>query len=347
MVETLHNSKTMERFSRSLFDIWDTPFAEVDLEQLNTFEDHKCLISITNYINSPISHLRLPILIRNPIPAALKYDKDDWVLGWVFDNRAALLGNSTRVCESKQLINCYNCGQCAMLSFHRLTIQSKLWTCQIRVDLFPPIIGNSKLQSELENLWKYYKTIHYILVDFGLPSLWEIAYTQSATNEALVGPVTVLRILMISQKLSGSCITEALMVWTRKEYVEGGGTYNNQFVIINLIETNNHVYSPTNIFYINRHNWNDFIESGLKTLAPKEIFKLFAKYGNVRMHWEVMAVDQFNKYFGICGTRMCSELLDVLEAEHNPSTAEDMLHKAVIHVWQSILKNRSISIYKK
>lgn len=148
-VDTPGSSKSMEKFSSSVFNIWESRSGRVDI--LNGFEGRRCLISLTNFMNSPIMPLTQPVLIRKPIPAIIKYGKESFLLGWVMKNRLTLTNESDSfvVDSISQSVNCYSYAECAMFDFEKVIRKSKLWTCEVRIDLFPPSLEKSAIPSEV------------------------------------------------------------------------------------------------------------------------------------------------------------------------------------------------------
>lgn len=144
-VSTWRNSQTMKIFTAALYNIWGSPFLPVDLSQLNNFDGGEWLISITNFLNLDIFGGAQPIIVRHPIPSVIRYDKAfdaPKILGWTFGSTgtSSTALNSTWQVQQVSSQSCIDRVGCAALELAKLTLQSRLWNRQLRVDLFLPYL---------------------------------------------------------------------------------------------------------------------------------------------------------------------------------------------------------------
>lgn len=336
-------------FSQSLFSIWGSPSSPVDLAPLNNFEDKKCIISITNYINVPITHVEQPILTRKPVPAIFKFE---WnvlapIIKWTLENRIVHSGkpNSSWFREESQSEYCIHFGQCATFDMNKLIIKSKLWNCQLRVDLFPPILEPSLLNSAFNDLSVIYKNLQSRALTF-LPLLWEIELTQrrSALAAILVGRTSVIQIFIFTLKsiYCSFSINELVPAWTvETEYTKIFLSTNVEFFLVDLTEHISQLYSLGSVKYINRYHQNGITDLQLKNLEPGEMFQHLRHQWNSQMNWEIdVSVEALRMHFEMCGNK--------IQRNHGKSrgtvAAEEILYQALVRVWQSVLKNYTYTV---
>lgn len=261
-IDTMYNSKPVKLFTKHLFEIWDSPVLPVDLSLLNNFEDAKCLISITNFINSETVQLQSPVVIRQPIPAVFKWDNaSEALIGWVTENKINPFRkfNSSWIMKEGVSRTCWQFGQCEMFNLERMTIGSKLWNCELRVDLFPPGINASGLESEIEQLSGKYGRISYKTRRmFGMPVLWELEESKTLSDEVLVGRIPVLHFSMISNKHAKFLpkSDDVIGIWTKTKSIYGSA--NIQHFLIDLV-ANGNTYLPSRVRYINQQHSDEIV----------------------------------------------------------------------------------------
>lgn len=82
----------MLEFKEKLYDTWESPLMAVNLTKLNNIDGGRWLISFTNFVDLDLVGVSQPFVVRNPIPAVIKYDEEfdsGKILDWSFDVRGA------------------------------------------------------------------------------------------------------------------------------------------------------------------------------------------------------------------------------------------------------------------
>lgn len=267
-IDTAHNSKPMKLFSKSLFDNWNSLSVPVDLSQLSNFEGSKCLISMDNFLNSPLIKIMFPVIIRNPIIAAYK-DEDYTMsfLGWVPEQMPVSLNqiNNSEAIAKPEVLNRLIDGRCLSINLGKLILNSRVWKCQLRVDLFPPYLESPKLPTMFEYMSGFYEGAQFWRI--ALPSLWEINFSEYSET-VLPGriPALHMRFVPMEQVKSSLEMIEAVNMWMDDtQYSEYYCTANVDFLMVNLVRNNQHEYVPKNIHYIDRQQQNKIIEVEVKT----------------------------------------------------------------------------------
>lgn len=218
-------------------------------------------------------------------------------------------------------------------------MKSRTWTCQLRLDLFPPCITKSKLRSSF--ISKGSNIFQHWVETFRLPSFWEVSFTQTATKEVLVGPRPTLHVLVIPLKVwkSTADVNETLAVWTddKVHRCQYKWTFNNQFLIIDLIKDGDKLYTLGSTYYVKRSGHNEIVGMDLPTFIPERIFTLLEKWHQVRMFWKALIAGHIERCFEICNPQMHNKVQNIYK-----SSTECMMHKIVLHIWQSIMQNYTI-----
>lgn len=334
-VDTPSTSKALDVFSKSLFDIWKPSDLPVDLSQLNNFKHKNCLISISNYINSPILNVNQPFFIWHPVPAVFQY-KNAYYLRWIFESSLVSSDNFSSSLIFKELSDCYELHDCAMTNYTRVILHSRLWNCHIRIDLFPPYLDPSWLNHRFEELLYVYQYVE--IWRFGLPYLWDIdASMQHTIGKVMPGRLPILHFLIIPMKYWENVNTNAVLSeWTdTTEYNILSCASNIQHFLVDIIDSTHKGFFPGSIQYIDKNRRNLATLTNVAVVDPDAIHNFLVTHflrSQSRWHVEAM-VSIFETHFQNCKVN--------LKPTSTAWPAAHLLSQAVVQVWQSILKNHT------
>lgn len=349
-VDFYRNNEPVSAVTQSLYNIWDDSERPVDLAQLKVFEGKRWFISITNFMGVNLIQIGQPVLIRKPVFASFLLDGDIRMpcIGWALEiniTQSERL-NSTWVMGKVVSENCFKDCQCAAFSLGRLTLKSKMWNGELRIDLHPPFIDAMKIVSFLEPL--YNEKIWAAINEIGLPILWEHSAPQSLSRDVLDSSTPVLQTFMLSKKnwKSSRYPNSVLNIWTNIDSQKGYGTMSIEYFVVDLTESNEEVFCPVDMLHINKQvDWYihpPIQNDALKTFDPKIISKLLEQFWDTQMHWLInVKATNMARFF-----KMCGDLKQTSSYDKPVSSAEVILFQTVVQVWQSILKNYTFSIHR-
>lgn len=209
------------------------------MSHLNNFDGSEWLISVINFIRSDIIGVAQPLILQYHILSLIKFEVAGEVvikLGWGLESRlesAIKFNNSGQKTES---LYCLKDHTCAAFDLGTLTLQIKLWSRQLQVDLFPPHISVSVYDGIPTNttLRQYFQDAYTLNTKLRFPILWTINISRPLLRPVLVSPVHVVHIGSFPQNHSGSSI--------KNEKVVQSLTFNNEYSRI-LLATNVQFFS--------------------------------------------------------------------------------------------------------
>lgn len=234
------------------------------------------------------------------------------------------------------IVSCIDHTECATFDLKNLILTSKPWSCEIRVDLFAPLLGPARLKSKfvyLKGFFKNLETIH-----FGLPYFWNIQFTLplGILGRVLVSRVPVSHVFILPPNLKNIIFNDRELMET---WASGAmrcpisDTTNIQMFLLDLIEKDGQ-YSPHTIHHFSRaHDQDSFSETDLHVLQPDSTFKLLEQIWSKQIHWSIMIMRRdFRKNFDACDNLVKVDSTGGI-------SASDIFYQAVVSLWQSVLRN--------
>lgn len=351
-LETSYNSAPLKAFTSGLYEAWESVIP-VDFTQMDNFETSHCLIVITNFIGTDIVQLHQPVVARRPIPAIFQEDIGRPVLGWILEN---LVGNA-----SEKNFSCFQSyrltkfpgypGRCERFHLWKISLKSKLWKCEVLMDMFPPFINTAvKRNTDLRHLLNEYEDLMFM--HFEYPGLWnyDLDFIFNGLQETLVSRVPIIQNFMVS----ADYFTRENIVheWLKRRTGEDVSvTSNIVCFLVGLITRKSQVgmlYSVDYIHHIHQQTEADYsiIETDLRELEPVAIRKFLGKVWSGRMNWFIYAttkVEIIKTHLDLCKNVLSGhpKPLNLLkEAFPSPN---DMVAHVIVHIWQSILRNYTYS----
>lgn len=348
-VSIWRNSEPVKNLTGKFYEIWGSPFKPVDLSQLNNFDGGDWLISVTNFLNLDLVGIIQPLVVRHPILAVINYDEYEEqhsILIWAFDSRGDTLTIQNHTWQVQEISTpyCLIHFECAVLPLDKLTLKSKLWNSQLRLDLFPPhldIYWRRDTQPPFDN---YYKNM-LLNPDFGFPFLWSLNNEEWVERPIIVSQIPLLHISMFPYMRWVFAFDKAWVYMPLsydREYKHISDMANVHFLIVNLVENRNNMYSPDGVYYISQfYNGSELVETDVRQLAPDPIFKLLQRFWKGQMHWVIGSeVEQISKYFESC----VDHSKHLSATKHARLSAEEILYLAVAQLWHSMFHNYTSSI---
>lgn len=257
---------------------------------------------------------------------------------WAYESNLASSEklNSSWVIKKDFTGSCFKYGWCAAFDLAELVIKSKPWTCEIRVDLFPPNLNALEAASVTLNLFKHYENLMNTISAVGLPFLWETNIEEYSLEEVMVSRTPVLQVFMFPQKSWKFAYQpdSKTRMWKDVESVHTSGTYNMYYFLVDLIHKNSQILTPGSVQHVNLQHQNEVVKTKFETFGPHEISEFSKNFWNGLMHWRIDArVRNIEKFFEICDTAIDSS-----------GFAGDLLSQSLVRVWQSILQNYTFRI---
>lgn len=340
-MDTLHNSPVLKNFSKSLFTTWKIEsIPAVDLANLDNFEEMKCLVVVTNFIGSNVHRLNQPYIIRKLMPAIFK----GWVryptIGWTMDYP----NDSNFSCLQDNLHH-----HCEKLDWQKLVLASKAWNCEIRLELFPPFPYTSGGTRSLLNVMENYRGLksHELMY----PGVW--FYNVNLTTDGADVPLTsrkpIIQVFLVPSvywnKSSISEIHLVLLNWLQRRLGTFPATTNIAFVLGEMVENEEHVYSIASIRGLYQETKIDAFtlpNGDSKSLDPDAVYKFQEKIWKRHLHWTInmQTVDGIlEKYFKNCENIISGYPKPLDFMTKSLPSFKHIQPYSLVNIWQSILGN--------
>lgn len=337
-VETQFNNSFLQNFVKRMFSTFEDSFASVDLSQLSNFQDNKCLIAITNFQDSNPLFLEQPVLIRKPILAILKIHDKRPLLSWVLEHKIRLLDEKKLSCLQTSKVPAHQLtSTCERHDLWRLALRSKVWQCELHLDIFPPFTLYIA-----RNLIRQFKGLLH--GRFKYPSFWHYRRNYGGHN-ALVSKVPTFHIFMVPSvsQVPEREIRQSLPNWMYGIISENfPDNINIGFLLAEMQNNRKYSISIIRSVYFEAKSKVSIFATG--KLSPPEIYRSFKEIWSRQMWWEILPTDEKTlSHFLSCNNILSGH------HQHNPlialnaafKSAQDILPQAIVHIWQSILGNHT------
>lgn len=229
-----------------------------------------------------------------------------------------------------------------MINYTRWILTTRVWNCQLRINIFPPYLKMSNLESKFEDLSNVYN--NYLEVwRFGLSYWWDVdANMPPTTGSVMPGQVPVLHFFLFPMEFWEN-FNDVIQAWVNpSEYSFLASATNQQYFLMDVIQKSQHVYHPGSILHVNQNLGNKVTTTKLKDLDPNKIQNfLSSQLSNSQTYWRIQVfVPGFASYFENCEIKLRSAGVTW--------SADHLLNQAVAQVWQAILKNHTYkSVFTK
>lgn len=349
-IYTYRNNPSVNNFTKSLLEMWRNSSFPVDLAVLDNFEGVKCLILITNFLGSDLLHLDHPAIIRKPTPALFFSKGGVGIVVWVGDDVAGFPSQVNFTCDENIIHYNGDPHRCAKFDLWKLARRSKLWNCEIRVDMFHPL-KHAKSRPDLHFSLELMSVIKSTTFPYPNPWYFNVKVTYGGLHVALTSKKPILQIFMISseqwnKKIYQWRITRSLPEWMQAtsdvyELKNLFHSINVVFLLVELVLINGH-YKPTFVHGIHQLSQSKLtvVTSETPGLSPEIINKLSRKMWTLQMSWStsVLLLDNFFKrHWAVCENFLDRGLRHDITVQL-PRVKDIQVH-SIIQVWKSILGN--------
>lgn len=343
-IDNSQSSQFLGELSEILYGLWEHPSKPIDLEQIDNFGKLQCLIIITNYIGLDLLQLRQPTIIRKLIPAIFQENQSRPVLSWISENK----GRPSEVdpsCFEKASNepNDDDFSHCGRYDLWKLARTSKPWKCEVLVDIFPPLIQESKQPESYHN---YLFAYMYNINSFTHPTVW--TFGRDLVSVVPPGKVPIINIFMVSSlawndTFKNSKIGKSMMSWMNVNfYSRISPAVNVVTLLVGISKHKQQVsYSIEFIYCVHPEDWwskYSIISTPVAyELNLEKIYALFEQAWNRQMHWEIIGsigVQIFKSNLDKCGQQIYNQL-----KSHSDVTAKDLQNHGIIDVLKSMFYN--------